>query len=446
MRILAAALALLAACAHPLTAADTASLAERTRQTLLYGIDSQVLDAIQSLKAGHDSGFTRELNEILSGQRSAAVRKAVLELFLEQKVREGEGTAREILAGWQDAPSDLLIAAIRYLASTGGASSALADALSPLVDATDAAVASAAIEALGKTGNAATVTLLVARLKSTDFPDARKSTVILALGELKDSQAVEPLLAIAKSQEEDKVRRMYAADALGKIGDPRALPVLKAMYDEPDALVRLYAASALARFGLDSVFPILIQALRDENWKVREQSARSLARSLSSSQAAAAVPILMYKAESDPISQVRIASIEALGEIGGDAPMKALVAIYVGSDHPLESREAALGIVAKKSLSSGLDAVRSVINDEWKSYDQRALESTAKVLSTVNAAELRDIFVRFLDSPDAAVRSYGCRGIAENHFSDLRDRLRLMSEKDPNPGTRKEAELSLAKL
>ncbi|MGD0724809.1 MAG: HEAT repeat domain-containing protein [Spirochaetia bacterium] len=444
MKILAAVLALLAACPYTLTAADTGALAERTRQTLLYGIDSQVLDVIQSLKAGNDSGFTRELSEILSGQRSAAVRKAVLELFLEQKVREGEGTAREILTGWQAAPSDLLVAAIRYLAFTGGAG--LADALTPLVDATDAAAASAAIEALGRTGNAAAAALLVARLKSTDFPDARKSTVILALGELKDSQAVDALMAIAQSQDEDKVRRMYAADALGKIGDPRALPVLKAMYDEPDALIRLYAASALARYGLDSVFPILIQALRDENWKVREQSARSLARPLSSSQAAAAVPILMYKAESDPISQVRIASIQALGEIGGDAPMKALVAIYAGSDHPLESREAALNIVAKKSLSSSLDAVRSVINDEWKSYDQRALESTAKVLSTVNAAELKDIFVHFLESPDAAVRSYGCRGIAENHFSDLRERLRLISEKDPNPGTRKEAELSLARL
>lgn len=445
MKALAAALALLAACAHPLAAADTGALAERTRQTLLYGIDSQVLDAIQSLKAARDTGFTKDLNEILSGsERSAAVRKAVLGLFLDQKVKEGEGAARQILSGWQDVPPDLLVAAVQYLAFTGGAG--LSDALSPLIDATDASVASAAIEALGKTGSAATVTLLVSKLKSTDFPDARKAAVILALGDLKDSQAADALMAIAKSQDEDKVRRMYAADALGKIGDPRALPVLKAMYDEQDALIRLYAASALARFGLDSVFPILIQALRDESWKVREQSARSLAHSLSSGQASTAVPILMYKAENDPVSQVRVASIQALGEIGGDAPMKALVAIYAGSDHPLESREAALTIVAQKSLSSALDAVRSVINDEWKSYDQRVLESTAKVLSTVSSAELRDIFVHFLESADPAVRSYGCRGIAQNHFSDQRERLRLMSEKDPNPGTRKEAELSLERL
>ena len=444
MRALAAALTLLAACALPVAAADTAAQAERTRQTLLYGIDSQVLDAIQSLKASRDTGFTKDLNEILSGERSAAVRKAVLGLFLDQKVKEGEGAARQILNGWQDAPSDLLVAAVQYLAFTGGAG--LSDALSPLVDSTDAAVASAAIDALGKTGGAAAVTLLVAKLKSMDFPDTRKSAVILALGDLKDSQAVDALMTIAKSQDEDKVRRMYAADALGRIGDLRALPVLKAMYDEQDALIRLYAASALARFGLDSVFPILIQALRDENWKVREQSARSLARPLSSGQASTAVPILMYKAENDPISQVRIASIQALGEIGGDAPMKALVAIYAGSDHPLESREAALGIVAQKSLSSALEAVRTVVSNEWKAYDQRVLESTAKVLSMVSSAELRDIFIHFLDSPDAAVRSYGCRGIGQNHFSDLRERLRLISEKDPNPATRKEAELGLAKL
>ncbi len=444
MKILAAVLALIAACAHQLAAADTAALTERTRQTLMYGIDSQVLDAIQTLKTGQNTGFTRELGEILSGQRSAAVRKAVLDLFLEQKLKEGEGPARQILTGWQDAPADLLVAAVRYLAFTGGAG--LADALSPLIDATDASVASAAIDALGKTGSAAAAALLVARLKSADFPDARKSTVILALGELKDKQAVEALMEIAKGQDQDKVRRLYAADALGKIGDPRALPVLKAMYDEPDALVRLYSASALARFGLDSVFPVLIQALRDEDWKVREQAAKALARPLASGQAESAVPILVYKAESDPVRQVRIASIQALGEIGGDVSIKALVAIYAGSEHSLESREAALSIVSKKSLSAGLDAARGVINDEWKSYDQRAIEFTARVLSTVSSPELKDIFVRFLESQDAAVRSYGCRGIAENHFSDLRERVRLISEKDPNAGTRKEAELSLSKL
>ena len=50
------------------------------------------------------------------------------------------------------------------------------------------------------------------------------------------------------------------------------------------------------------------------------------------------------------------------------------------------------------------------------------------------ATELREFYVRFLGSADPVVRSYGARGIAGNHFSDLRDKVKDISEKDPNPG------------
>jgi HEAT repeat protein len=257
---------------------------------------------------------------------------------------------------------------------------------------------------------------------------------------------VDVLLSIAGSTDEEKVRRMYAADSLGKIGDARALPVLKAMFAENDALIRLYAASALSRFGLDEVFPSIVQGLRDENVKVREQSAKALTRELSSPQADTALPILSYKAEFDPEPIVRVASIQALGAIGGDTAMKTLLKIYSGPDYPLGSRETALGILAVKQLSASLDAIRTVVAAEWGSFDGRTLQSTARVLSTVKSSDLKDLYVHFLDSPDAVVRSYGLRGIGLNGISDLKDRVKKMSETDSNPGTRREAALSLAKL
>jgi len=443
MKKIAAAAVLLAALALPaLGANDTAK--ERMRQTLLYGIDSQVLDAIKGLSSAHDAGFTQELAQVLSDQRSPSLQKAVLDLFQEQKLKEGEGRAKTILAGWQDAPSDLLVSAIRYLTSLG--SDGLAEGLAPLVDSTDSSVASAGIAGLGKTGDATSVTLLIGKLKSLDFPDSHKADVILALGALKSSAASEELMAIARNPDAEKVRRMYAADSLGRIGDIRALPVLRDMFAEKDALIRLYAASALSRFSLEDVFPALIQGLRDENWKVREQSAKSLARPLAPAQREIALPILSYKAEFDTVSQVRLASIEALGEIGGDGAFTFLLGVYSGAERPLESREAALSVLAAKALHASMAAIRSVINSEWKSFDQRTLESTAKVLASSRGAELRDIYLKFLESADPVVRSYGVRGIAENHFTDLREKVREVSEKDPNPGTRKEAENSLSKM
>jgi HEAT repeat protein len=425
-------------------ATDSPDAAERLRQTLLYGIDSQVLDVIRGLQSSHDSGYTKELARILSEQRSVEVQKAVLALFLDQKVKDGEASAKTVLSGWQDAQQDLLISCIQYLAAISA--SGLPAVLAPLVDSGDNTIAVTTIQALGKVGDASSVALLLGKLKSTEYPDARKSEIVLALGARKDPTAVDALVAIAKNTDEDKVRRMYAADALGKIGDARAVPVLKAMFGEKDALIRLYAASALAQFSLDEAMPFLVQGLRDENWKLREQSAKALGRQLSPGQTGAVVPVLIYKSCYDPVSQVRVASVQALGAIGGGEAMRALAELYAGSDRSLDSREAALVVLVDKDLSMSLGPIRKVLGEEAGSFDQRTLESTAKVLSTAKGAELREFYVKFLESKDPVVRSYGARGIAANHLSDLRDKLKAMSEGDPNPGTRREAQIALGKL
>jgi HEAT repeat protein len=438
------ALVLLVALSAIPTPADDAGARDRTRQTLLYGIDKQVLDAIDTIRKQQDSSFTPELAQILAEQRSSDVQKAVLDLFRDTKVKDGESSAKAILGAWQDRPSAVVVSAVQYLAAIGA--NGLPALLTPLVDSTDNALALSAIAALGTGGGAESAALLVNKLKSPDYPDARKTDIILALGALKDSSALDILLSIARSQDEDKVRRMYAADSLGKIGDTKALPVLQGMFLERDALIRLYAASAIARFSLDEAFPSLIQGLRDENVKVREQSARALARQLAPDKAATAVPILMYKAEYDPEPTVRVASIQAMGAVGGDAAMALLQKIYSGADHPLDSRDAALTILVAQALARSLDAIRTVINAEWASYDTRTLESTARVLSTTKNASLREFYVKFLDSSDPVVRSYGLRGIAANAMSDLKDRVKKMADQDPNPGTRSEASRSLAQL
>ncbi len=74
--------------------ADDAAAQDRTRQTLLYGIDSQVLDAIDTIRRQQDTNFTPELAQILADQRSPDVQKAVLDLFRDTKMKDGEA-ARE---------------------------------------------------------------------------------------------------------------------------------------------------------------------------------------------------------------------------------------------------------------------------------------------------------------------------------------------------------------
>jgi len=365
-------------------------------------------------------------------------------MFRELKQKEGEGRAKEILAAGSDSPSELLVSAIMYLAAIG--STGLSPALAPLVDSSDSAVATAAITALGAAGDASSATLLVAKLKSGDFPDAHRSEVILALGALKNPAAVDELLSIAKNTDEDKIRRMYAADSLGKIGDTRALPVLRDMFAEKDALIRLYAAAAVARFSMSEAFPLLVQGLRDESWKVREMSARTLARQLDGGQAGTTVPILAYKAEWDPVPQVRLAAIQALGEIGGSEANGVLKDLYTGQARPLETREAALGALAAHSPSEAIEAARSAIAAGSRSLDQLTLLATARVISTLKDGQLKEIYLKLLENPDPIVRSYAVRGIVENRFGDLRDKLKQVADSDPNAATRAEAARGLSKM
>ncbi len=425
-------------------ASEDAQAVEQTRQTLLYGIDSQVLSVVQRIASTRDSRFTKELLAVLGETRSADVRKAILGVFEDQRVKDGEGTARQILGGSEPESADVLIAAIHYLSAIGAAGTS--SLLVPLIDSPDNGVASAAIRACGTSGDPACAAALEGKLTSPDFPDNRKSDVILALGDLKDKNAVEALIAIAKNPDEDKVRRVYAADSLGKIGDPRALPVLKQMFSENDALTRAYAASALSHFGVGDAFPMLLQGLRDDDWKVREQCARALGSGLSPSQAEAALPALEYKARYDPVSQVRVAAIKALGALGGTRGEDVLAKLYQGPGTPLDIREAALRALAGASLSRAIDAARAVLAAEGKAVDLKPVEVTAKVLSEARGAGLKDILEDLLASSDPIVRLYAIRGISANGISALKAKVKDMSTRDPAPFVQREAERALSGL
>ena len=328
-----------------------------------------MLDVIQALQASHDSGFTKELVQILAEQRSTDVQKAVLALFQDQKVKDGEESAKAILGGWQDAP----VGPSHFFHPVPGGDRqppVLPAALAPLVDSADNCGCLGRHPGAGQGGRR--------RLGHPAGGEAEEPGLSRMRGSRRSCWRSAPSRTRApwtpcwplqSNTDEDKVRRMYAADSLGKIGDARALPVLKAMFQEKDALIRLYAASALAQFSLDDALPFLIQGLRDENWKVREQSAKALARRLPPAQAGSAVPILVYKAQYDPVSQVRVASVQALGAIGGDGVMRQLADLYGGSDKPLDSREAALGVLVDKALPQSVGAIRKVLGEEWTSFD-----------------------------------------------------------------------------
>jgi len=429
----------------PCLAADDPSQArERTRDMLLYGIDSQVLEVVQKLKATADTSYSVELAAVLAEQRGVELRRGILDFFTDTRTSGGEQAATEILKGWQDAAVDLAIAAVRYLSAIEAKGRAALFA--PLLDAPQPALASAAIRGLGKTGDPSVVELLLKNLAGPDAAEAARGDLILALGDLGDARAVQPLIAIAKNRDEEKSRRMYAAASLGRLGDAAALPVLRDMFVEKDALLKASAAAALSRFSVQEAFDLLLAGLKDENWKVRVECAKALTRPLDPARAEQALAVLFYKGEFDPATQVRTEAVRAIGAIGGEKALRFLAGLFRDVKNPLAIREESLTVAARAGLPAVLEAVRAVIAEEWKAVDQRTLEMTARVISGFSAAELHDTFSRLLESPNPIVRIYGVRAIAAAAMRDLRERIVTISKTDPHTGVQREAAKALEKL
>lgn len=419
---------------------ENAETTERWKKTILYGIDSQVLEIIQKLKTSGETTFTQELLTVLKTSRVNAVRKAVLALFTEQKAKEGEEAAREILAGWSEVKSDLLAQTILYLDGLGAAG--IAEACADLIKNPDSAVSSAAIRAVGKSRDPKFVKAFFDSLDDPEFPESRKAEIIVALGDLGSVDAVDRLMKLVESTETDKIWRMYAADALGRLGDVRALPVLKGVFDEDDALLKSYAASALSHFDLSEVMDILTQCLKEENWKVRVQAAKALGKP----GAGAAFSILAYKAEFDPVLQVKAEAVRAIAEIDGAEAEAFLSGLLRNAMASLENRENALRGLWKRNSARAIDDAKAVLAEKTVGQDSKPAQMVGRVLSQTDGAGLDGIYAAFLDSADSVMRSYGIRGVLRNKVEGLKERIRSLSTTDPASTVKTEALRCLQKL
>jgi HEAT repeat protein len=430
-------------CLQGLLAADEheESVLSDWREVLMYGIDDEVLRVLDEIAAAGETGLTEELTQLLESSYNVEVRKAVLELFEQRGFTGVEDLALSFLAN-PDEEAKLLVAALGYLSEIESSESL--PLFESLIDHDDRLVATAAIDALGKMGSEASVALLLARLDDPDYEEQLKPQLILALGSVGSAAAVDPLVGILENREQERVWRMYALDSLGKIGEERALPAIKAVFSERDALIRAYAASALAQFDPRQSMELLLQGLRDTNWRVRVASAKGLA----DSRAGDALDILMYKARKDPVKDVRIESIRALGELRIAKGLELLRSFYVSDSQGLDIRSASLKELIEKDLGRRtIEAILEVVDKELPKplFQGRILELTSRELFQKKDPALEEVFERFLASGNIAVRIFGIRGIATNRFSRLKGEIEGLSKDDPYPSVRKEALAALEK-
>ncbi len=201
---------------------------------------------------------------------------------------------------------DLVVAAVEALGMIRDAGAQ--NALVGLLGHADTFVRQAAISALG-TMTPVILETDVERLLANENPLVRESAAIIA-GSARYRSCSDRLLECCHDEHESV--RGAAFRALGYLNDSRLIPILADALQTAQSPTRTAAVRALEHMDLALARPLLVPALGDPDPWVRYFAVRAAGRH----QLAEILPTLLPLAEFDDAMPVRIAAVDAIGELG----------------------------------------------------------------------------------------------------------------------------------
>ncbi|MBD3350149.1 MAG: hypothetical protein GF364_01530 [Candidatus Lokiarchaeota archaeon] len=223
-----------------------------------------------------------------------------------------------------------------------------------------------------------------------------KKKALFNLGEMNVKAAVPQIIDLLKN-DDDKVVRNNAARALGKIKDKSALNALcEALHDE-DYYVRQNAAWALGKLKDKRAIEPLLRLIKGGGAKVYKSSGAQ--RDVDQEQVTDTL-----KEEGMKYHDVQIKAIKALGDLGDEKAVGALIAEYDDDEAQIRCAiSLALGKIKSKKATSAL--IRALSDPLW--YVRR---DAAIALGKIKDARAIDALInklndKYLDVAEKAARA-----------------------------------------
>jgi HEAT repeat protein len=395
--------------------------------------------AVRAIGKLGDKSAVPALVRLINDPDEEVRRQAVGSLGLLGAVDALDALVEQLQSGSEELRTKVAYA-IGQIAAAPGAGKAGEEALTRLVENLGQTnTRRAAVDALRVAGKAA-VPALVAHLSGRLKGDPMTAVTLLA--EAADSRATAALTA---ELERGRVATPLVLKALGATGDPDALvPVLGALANK-DAAIRLSAMEALRPLlGRDArAGDVLIEHLGDDDLEVRVLAAEYLGLLATP---AASAKLTALAGAGNPM-RLRLAAIDALGQIGAVAPAadatKALVGVLREGPTELHAAAAtALSYIADPSVIGTL--ITQAENDRGPTRHEvvRALGAT---LRDRPDAAARKALRKLTDDGNVKVALAAIAGLAAGQQLDDAPALRSLVEKAA-PDRRRAAASALGDL
>ncbi len=399
---------------------------------LQYGIETEVLDLVRSLRQEKNLEFRDLLIDAYDHARNDDLKEALLLFFLDQKDKGLEDRAIKEIADPEKKGNSVLLNAVSYL--TEIESQKVRETLVTLTSGKNKILALASIRSLGKLGAKEHIEDLLKLYRDAETDPNYKPDLIWAFGEMKAGAAVELLLKEYEENESQPLLRRSILEALGKIGDTRAWPLVEEALANTNTDLRSSAVATLSAYpGKGNQVMLLTAALRDAQGSVRQAAAQAA----KASKPLELKEMLNYRVKKDPEPKVRIAALQTLA-VYDDGPATVISFLSDRKTDFTVWREA-LNLSLDKKYKGTFEALKKVLEEE--------LKEKSPTLSPVIAGAIlpqretyRALFGILLDNKNSIPsRSGALRALAVGKFTEYESVLKTMAIKDSDPGVRTQA-------
>ncbi|MBD2740177.1 HEAT repeat domain-containing protein [Coleofasciculus sp. FACHB-1120] len=298
----------------------------------------------------------------------------------------------------------------------------------------DSQVRESAIYALGQIGSETTIMTLLNALN--DENSLVRQNAVEMLGQIGGKAAIPALLQALN--DEDSGVTMHATWALEKIGNDAAISALLQSLEHKSPTVRQTVLSVLERIDCDLAFSALFKALNDEASIVRVNATLGLGR-LGSMGNQSAISVLLHHALKHQDSQVRERAIYALGLIGSEIAIPALLEAVRDKDACIRMRAASA--LYRIGDESAIFILLQALKDKDSHVRRRAAEALEDTRSEVAIPALLEALKD---------KNYGVRMCATSALGNIGSEIAipalLEALKDEHPHVRLRASFALGHI
>ena len=387
---------------------------ENNRNTIRYGLPSEISTLLDTLLKNDDPRFTEEIYDLFQVTKNSTIKEKVLKYFTKAEDPCLEDYAVDLLNDPYDESNAVVKATFQYVSAVK--TTAAIPAVITLVESENENYFNDAIATLGDIGGPEEAMFLVEYLERDDLSDAQRQTLMRNCGKMHAVETWDKLVDILNNDDENAFVRMYAAESLGLMEVEKSVPVLVEHFDETDPNLRQYVIKGLSHFpDVVEAKATIIQGIRDEHWRVRQEAIRTVKEC----DIKDAIPYLIYRAKNDSEKVIKEDSYTSIAALNTDEGNDFLIAQLQDKKVADGTKKKIVEVLLKEDHAGEnevIELAKSVATDDKRKDLRYAI---AKEMVKNYKSSYDEVAALYLQSKDSTTISLGLDMYKQKKSSSL---------------------------